>query len=61
MRLATILTLLGASTLAHGKGKKAPEPTTFNGIEVPPLLELTPDNYDQELKDSTYVMVKHHR
>jgi protein disulfide-isomerase len=61
MKLASMLTLLGATALVQGKGKKDPEPTTFNGVEVPPLLELTPDNYDKELKSSTFVMVKHHR
>lgn len=35
--------------------------TQFDGKSVPPLLELTPDNYDTEIKKSKYLMVKHYR
>lgn len=26
-------------------------PTLFNGIEVPPMKELTPDNFEETVKD----------
>ncbi|KAJ5882068.1 uncharacterized protein N7529_000740 [Penicillium soppii] len=35
------------------------QPTTFNGIEVPPLTQLTPANFDEVTKDG-YWMVKHY-
>ena len=33
--------------------------TTFNGVEVPPMRELTPDNYE-DLPKNGYWFVKHH-
>lgn len=26
-------------------------PTTFNGVEVPPMKELTPENFEETVKD----------
>lgn len=40
---------------------KSLETTTFDGIKVPPMLELTPDNFDTEIKKSKYILVKHYR
>jgi protein disulfide-isomerase len=40
---------------------EAPEPTFFNGKKVPPMLELTPDNWEKEHKASKYLLVKHYR
>jgi protein disulfide-isomerase len=37
------------------------EATFFNGKKVPPMLELTPDNWEQESKASKYLLVKHYR
>lgn len=37
------------------------ETTTFDGIKVPPMLELTPDNFETEIKKSKYILVKHYR
>lgn len=37
------------------------ETTEFDGKRVPPLLELTPDNFARELKASKYILVKHYR
>ncbi|OJJ32108.1 hypothetical protein ASPWEDRAFT_139612 [Aspergillus wentii DTO 134E9] len=34
-------------------------PSTFNGIEVPPLKELTPENFEETVKDG-YWFVKHY-
>lgn len=61
MKVAALFALLGASALVSGKPKKEPEPTTFNGVEVPPMTDLTPATYDEWLKSHTFVMVKHHR
>lgn len=35
--------------------------TQFDGKTVPPLLELTPDNFEREIKASKYMLVKHYR
>lgn len=37
------------------------ETTEFDGKKVPPLLELTPDNFDKEIKGSKYMLVKLYR
>lgn len=37
------------------------ETTEFDGKKVPPILELTPDNFDKEIKGSKYILVKHYR
>lgn len=37
------------------------ETTDFDGKKVPPLLELTPDTFDKEIKASKYMLVKHYR
>lgn len=37
------------------------ENTYFNAKKVPPLLELTPDNWDAEMKLSRWLFVKHYR
>lgn len=36
-------------------------PTTFDGIEVPPMINLTPKNFDEYLNHSKYLFVKHYR
>ncbi|KAK7721042.1 hypothetical protein SLS64_001336 [Diaporthe eres] len=35
---------------------KSLETTTFDGIKVPPMLELTPDNFETEIKKSKYML-----
>lgn len=35
--------------------------TEFDGKKVPPILELTPDNFDKEIKGSKYMLVKLYR
>lgn len=47
--------------MAVADDSEAREPTYFNGIKVPPMLELTPDNWEKEIKASKYIIVKHFR
>lgn len=62
MRITSILPLFGAATLARAQYHTKPtEPTQFNGVEVPPLLELTPATHDDEVKSTEFTMVKYHR
>jgi protein disulfide-isomerase len=66
MRLSPFALLAGVSALARAQSldKDAvpnKENTVFNGISVPPLLELTPATFDAELKRSKFMMVKHYR
>ena len=68
MRLSSFALLLGASTLGAAEEDSAAraadtdaETTTFNGQEVPPLLELTPDNFDEISKSTKNVIVKYYR
>lgn len=35
--------------------------TEFDGKKVPPILELTPDNFDKEIVGSKYMLVKLYR
>ncbi len=37
------------------------ENTYFNGQKVPPMLELTPKTWDQEVNSTKWMMVKHYR
>ena len=37
------------------------ENTYFNQKMVPPMIELTPDNFEKEAKASKYLLVKHYR
>ncbi|KAK4160775.1 thioredoxin-like protein [Cladorrhinum sp. PSN259] len=66
MRLLNFSFLLGAAALVAGS---PPEPaeedatrenTYFDGKKVPPMLELTPANWEKEAKASKYLMVKHY-
>ncbi|KAK4660853.1 hypothetical protein QC762_122730 [Podospora pseudocomata] len=65
MRLRNLF-LFGAAALATASPPSADtedditrENTYFNGKKVPPILELTPANYKEELKKSKFLMVKH--
>lgn len=40
---------------------KSLETTIFDGKQVPPMLELSPANYDTEIRKSKYMVVKHYR
>ncbi|KAJ5569717.1 uncharacterized protein N7459_009147 [Penicillium hispanicum] len=41
------------------RGVDSDEPTEFNGVEVPPLLQLTPDNFEETIKNG-YWFIKHY-
>ncbi|KAF4993570.1 hypothetical protein FDECE_13366 [Fusarium decemcellulare] len=61
MRLSPLALLAGLPAFAWAEDSINPvtEPTTFNGIKVPPFLELSPANLEEELKKSKFLMVKH--
>ncbi len=67
MRLSSLAVLVGAATwrAAAADDTDSSDPTRentyFNGKKVPPLLELTPQNFDKESKASKWMMVKHFR
>jgi protein disulfide-isomerase len=68
MRLPSFALLLGAATLGAAQALDAEtgndpmqENTYFNGKKVPPLLELTELNFDEEIKKTTYTVVKYFR
>ncbi|KAI1775026.1 thioredoxin-like protein [Hypoxylon cercidicola] len=65
MRLASLALFLSAAVLGAAQAIGADknddpdrENTYFNGKRVPPLLELTTDNFDTEIKQSKFVVVK---
>ncbi|KAH6634529.1 thioredoxin-like protein [Chaetomium sp. MPI-SDFR-AT-0129] len=69
MRLLDLTLLFSAAALVAGQASdfddddddEAPrEPTVFNGKQVPPMVELTPDNWEKEHKATKYLMVKHY-
>lgn len=57
--------LFGAAALVAAEPPEdeedVPQITNFNGKLVPPMLELTPNNWEKEVKASKYLMVKHYR
>lgn len=68
MRLWNLPLLFGAAALVVADGlddddddEPAREATVFDGKKVPPMLELTPDNWEKEHKASKYLFVKHYR
>jgi protein disulfide-isomerase len=65
MRLLNLSLLFGAAAWAVAESPEADEDvretTYFNGKKVPPMLELTPHNWEKERKASKYLMVKHYR
>ena len=66
MRLSSFALLAGVAgvTQAQSLDKDAinsKKATTFNGVKVPPLLEITPNNFEEELTKTKYLMVKHYR
>jgi protein disulfide-isomerase len=65
MRLTSLALWLGASALAAaqaiGADKDGVDHTVFNGKNVPPVLDLTADNFDSEIKKTKYMIVKYYR
>lgn len=72
MKLSSLVwgLLLGAAVHVAGQEEEEEEEipadysqeyTTFDGKTVPPILELTPDNFEKEIKGSKYMLVKHYR
>lgn len=66
MRFLPVTLLLSAATwvtsvAAESGDDPLRENTYFNAKKVPPLLELTPDNWDAEMKLSRWLFVKHYR
>ncbi|RSL96547.1 hypothetical protein CEP52_011398 [Fusarium oligoseptatum] len=61
MRFSPLAVLAGLTAFAHAEESVNPvtDPTTFNGVSVPPLLELSPTTWEEELKKNKYLMVKH--
>jgi len=67
MRFLPLL-LLGAAALTRAASAvewdeedTTKEPTYFNGIRVPPLLELTPENFAEAVESTTHMLIKHYR
>jgi protein disulfide-isomerase len=66
MRLLSPLLLLGAAAVgrvaaaAAADNDDGPPPTTFNGVEVPPMMELTPENFVDEVESNKYMLIKHY-
>lgn len=68
--LGWCLPLLAASTLAApsdsgsaqqpekraNRGLDPEDPSVFNGLDVPPLFQLTAANFDEVIKDGTWLV-----
>jgi protein disulfide-isomerase len=66
MRLSPFALLTGAVALASAEilsetEEIKKEDTVSDGPAVPALLELTPTNWDTELKKTKYIFIKHFR
>lgn len=64
MKLSSLF-VLGATAIvgaaAQDEIDKTRENTFFNGIKVPPPLDLSPDNFEEASHASKWLMVKHYR
>jgi protein disulfide-isomerase len=74
MRLSPFALFMGLSALVKASGETLVTresddweeqeplvPTVFNGVTVPPMLELDPSNYKDEIAKSKYLVIKHYR
>jgi protein disulfide-isomerase len=69
MRFLPLTLLFGAASLAAATGSLNTatdedadrENTYFNQKKVPPMLALTPENYEKEIKASKWLLVKNFR
>ncbi|PHH81338.1 hypothetical protein CDD82_999 [Ophiocordyceps australis] len=63
MRLKALLLVVSAAVLGKAQsvegGDSETKPTTFNSITVPPILQLSPANWREEIKKSRLLLVKH--
>lgn len=50
---------LGSSEEASDDSPDLPDPTIFNGIQVPPLIDIEGEKFNATVKDG-YWFVKHH-
>lgn len=57
--LASAAALVGVKAI--GGVMPSEDPTVFNGVTVPPVLELGPSTFEAELKKHKYLVVKHYR
>lgn len=60
----TSLFLFGATALGLATRKPKTDAdgnTLFNGVKVPPMLEITPDTFEKEKSASKYLLIKHYR
>lgn len=61
LSLLTVPTVAASAKLEKrgSRGVDSDQPTVFNGLDVPPLTHLTPENFDELVKDG-YWLVKHY-
>ncbi|KAK1256034.1 hypothetical protein MKX07_008293 [Trichoderma sp. CBMAI-0711] len=52
--------LLSSPALADDEADNVPAPTYFDSVMVPPLIELTPDNFEKEASKTKWLLVKHY-
>ncbi|RFU75969.1 disulfide isomerase [Trichoderma arundinaceum] len=52
--------LLGSSAAADDEDSSVPEKTYFDSLPVPPLIDLTPDNFEKEASQTKWLFVKHY-
>ncbi|KKP04556.1 thioredoxin [Trichoderma harzianum] len=52
--------LFGSSAAADDKDSTGPANTYFDSVAVPPLIDLTPDNWEKEVGKSKWLLVKHY-
>ena len=58
---AARLAVAASTTTTTEAEDDAVEYTKFNDVSIPPLIELTPDNWEKESKAGKWLMVKHYR
>lgn len=68
MRLTSFALLSGlaafglfGSSVAADEDPKAPKETYFDSLPVPPLMELTPKNFEEVANQTKWLLVKHYR
>lgn len=68
MRLTSLTLLSGlaafglfGSSVAAADDSTAPKETYFDSLPVPPLMELTPKNFEEVANKTKWLFVKHYR